>query len=254
MIRRVDDFVKSEKAYMSTKLLKGEQPKKGPRAPFRGGRLPRPNQGNRHQRTDNYGRKDHYQPYALSWAPDRRTILLSILKKGNWKPGSALESASKLSTLGFKSRHNQTEEWMNVPVIFPPILEGDVSDDPLIIEANVEGSLNPNPDGTSWFHRQTADPSRKSGVRGSQVRENPEIREHEEPEDSGEEMVLINLAYLEQKVKIDVFAWQPSVMVGVLRRIIKHNLKVNMPVTLVAQKRRVLGTKKDRAVIKEVEE
>ncbi|GKC81627.1 reverse transcriptase domain-containing protein, partial [Tanacetum coccineum] len=36
MMRRVDDFVKSEEAYMSTEILKGEQPERGPGAPFRG--------------------------------------------------------------------------------------------------------------------------------------------------------------------------------------------------------------------------
>lgn len=33
---------------------------------------------------------------------------------------------------------DQEEEWMNAPISFPPILPGDVSDEPLIVEAEVE--------------------------------------------------------------------------------------------------------------------
>nr|GEX13879.1 hypothetical protein [Tanacetum cinerariifolium] len=56
------------------------------------------------------------------------------------------------------------------------------------------------------------------------------------------------------KNNMDVFAWQPYDMTGVPKRIIRHTLNFNMFVPLVAQKRRVLGTEKIRAVIKEVEE
>lgn len=34
---------------------------------------------------------------------------------------------------------DQEEEWMNAPISFPPILPGDVSEEPLIVEAEVEG-------------------------------------------------------------------------------------------------------------------
>ncbi|GKF67482.1 hypothetical protein Tco_0197161, partial [Tanacetum coccineum] len=44
---------------------------------------------------------------------------------------------------------------------------------------------------------------------------------------------------------MDVFAWQPSDMVGVPRRLIKHALDVNNSVSPVAQKRRVLACPKD---------
>ncbi|GKA92563.1 reverse transcriptase domain-containing protein [Tanacetum coccineum] len=48
--------------------------------------------------------------------------------------------------------------------------------------------------------------------------------------------------------------YPPSDIVGVPRRIIKHNLNINVSVPPVAQKQRVLGTEKSQAVIKEVEE
>ncbi|GKF15345.1 reverse transcriptase domain-containing protein [Tanacetum coccineum] len=43
-------------------------------------------------------------------------------------------------------------------------------------------------------------------------------------------------------------------MAEVLRRIIQHSLNVNVSVTPVAQKRRILGSEKSKAVMKEVEE
>ncbi|GJX81530.1 hypothetical protein Tco_0331011 [Tanacetum coccineum] len=56
------------------------------------------------------------------------------------------------------------------------------------------------------------------------------------------------------KNNMDVFAWHPSDMVGVPRRLIKHALNVNNYVPPVAQKRRVLGTKKRGVITREVEE
>ncbi|GKD52695.1 hypothetical protein Tco_1281671 [Tanacetum coccineum] len=96
--------------------------------------------------------------------------------------------------------------------------------------------------------------------------------EHKAPE--GEEKVLVNSAFSEEAITIgsqfsakcreqlirllkdnmDVFAWQPSDMAGIPRRLIRHTLNVNNSVPSVAQKRRVLGTEKSKVVTKEVEE
>ncbi|GKB02019.1 reverse transcriptase domain-containing protein [Tanacetum coccineum] len=40
-----------------------------------------------------------------------------------------------------KYQRSQEEDWMNTPLTFPSILAGDVSDEPLIIKAEVEGYL-----------------------------------------------------------------------------------------------------------------
>ncbi|GJT06147.1 hypothetical protein Tco_0840609 [Tanacetum coccineum] len=56
---------------------------------------------------------------------------------------AALESG-KLSHLvkdKRKSRHDTEENWMNIPITFPPVLADDVTYDPLIVEAEVEGYL-----------------------------------------------------------------------------------------------------------------
>ncbi|GKC21031.1 reverse transcriptase domain-containing protein [Tanacetum coccineum] len=95
-----------------------------------------------------------------------------------------------------------------------------------------------------------------------------------EPVYEWEEKILVNPAFPEQAITIgtqistkcreqlirllkdimDVFAWQPSDMAGVSRRLIRHALNVNNFVPPVAQKRRVLGTKKSKVVTREVEE
>ncbi|GKD99529.1 reverse transcriptase domain-containing protein [Tanacetum coccineum] len=84
------------------------------------------------------------------------------------------------------------------------------------------------------------------------------------------EQVLINPAFPEQlvvigkdlslegstqlknllKKNIDIFAWEPSNMTGVPKRIIKHSLNANPSITPVSQKRRVFCSKKSQVVRK----
>nr|GEZ86841.1 reverse transcriptase domain-containing protein [Tanacetum cinerariifolium] len=93
-------------------------------------------------------------------------------------------------------------------------------------------------------------------------------------ENSVEEEVMVNFAFPDQKVIMgtqfsptcqkqlinllgdnqDMFAWQPSDMAGVPRRIIQHSLNVNVSITLVAQKQRILSSEKSKAAMKEVKE
>ncbi|GJR42588.1 reverse transcriptase domain-containing protein [Tanacetum coccineum] len=53
---------------------------------------------------------------------------------------------------------------------------------------------------------------------------------------------------------MDVFAWEPADMTGILRRIIEHSLIVNPSIEPVAQKRRVMASDRTQAIIKEVGE
>ncbi|GJX70640.1 reverse transcriptase domain-containing protein [Tanacetum coccineum] len=121
MMKRVDDFVKSEEAYKSTEFPKGEHPKKRQGAPYRGSRPPRVMQGGGPPKIDSYNaynRRDHYQPYVSSRQQGRR--------------GECQKR---------KFHKKREEDWMNAPITFPPILSDDVLDEPLIIEAEVEGYL-----------------------------------------------------------------------------------------------------------------
>lgn len=51
-----------------------------------------------------------------------------------------------------------------------------------------------------------------------------------------------------------MFAWQPSDMTGVPRRLIRHHLNVNVDDTPIAQKKRILSAEKNRVVMAEVDE
>nr|GEX70027.1 reverse transcriptase domain-containing protein [Tanacetum cinerariifolium] len=72
MMRRVDDFVKSEEVFKNTELPKGEHPEKPAVAQFRGSRPPRHSYGSRPSRADIYRKGDHYQPYVTPRVPDGR--------------------------------------------------------------------------------------------------------------------------------------------------------------------------------------
>ncbi|GKC33369.1 hypothetical protein Tco_1040663, partial [Tanacetum coccineum] len=228
---------------------------------------------------------------------------------------------------------------MNAPITFPLISSDDVSDEPLIIEAEVEGYLVRRVFVDQGFSGEQLLPmrkielevmfgseglSRRTTMRFTVVQASSpyniilgrtgmrELRaisstthammkfptprgvatlvprrdaifecrqlesKHVPPEEkeSLTEDVVINLAFPDQRITIetqfssacrlqlinlvkdnkDVFAWQPSDMAGIPRRISQHSLNVNLSITPVPQKRRVLGPKKSKAVTKEVKE
>ncbi|GKB52391.1 hypothetical protein Tco_0903144 [Tanacetum coccineum] len=71
MMKRVDDFVKSEEAFKNMKLPKGEHPEKGTTTQFRGSRPPLHPYRNGPPKLDDYNLRDHYQPYVPPRAPDK---------------------------------------------------------------------------------------------------------------------------------------------------------------------------------------
>ncbi|GJV67409.1 reverse transcriptase domain-containing protein [Tanacetum coccineum] len=122
MMKRVDDFVKLEEVFKNTELPKGEQPKRGTAAPFRGSRPPRQPYGCGPSRGDAYNRRDNYQPYV--------------------PPGKVINMVRENDKeLKRKSLHKQAEEWMNGSIVFPSVSTDDVSNGPLIIEAEVDRYL-----------------------------------------------------------------------------------------------------------------
>lgn len=96
------------------------------------------------------------------------------------------------------------------------------------------------------------------------INEEAELEKESPPEE-----IMINPAYPDQLVTIggnltpdckallrallvknlDVFAWEPSDMTGVPRRIIEHNLNANPTVNPVCQKRRVFAPDRSQAVL-----
>ncbi|GKF95532.1 reverse transcriptase domain-containing protein, partial [Tanacetum coccineum] len=63
MMKRVDDFVKSEEVFKNTELPKREYPERVTVAQFRGSRPSRHSYDGRPPRTNTHGRRDHYQLY-----------------------------------------------------------------------------------------------------------------------------------------------------------------------------------------------
>ncbi|GKF99470.1 hypothetical protein Tco_0298253 [Tanacetum coccineum] len=76
MMKKVDDFIKSKNVYRSTELLRGESPEKGLGVPPHGNRPPHAAYGGGQHRTNIYNafnnRRDHYQPYVLPRANNKR--------------------------------------------------------------------------------------------------------------------------------------------------------------------------------------
>ncbi|GJS39514.1 reverse transcriptase domain-containing protein [Tanacetum coccineum] len=436
-----------QEAFKSTELPKGEQPKKGPGAPYKGFRPPRTIHGGGPPRGEGYNahnRTDHYLPYV----PPRQTgqryenrrfehrrqevnqlsleslvkrpkeILATELQLQLPPPSPQLEIAlesGKLNHLvkdvrqrggnrgrqgGNGSTHGRIinmvyevgknqkrkcqggweEDWMSAPITFPSIPSDDVSDEPLIVEAEIEGYLVrrvfvdqgaavqvmfehcfrnlcptiqarlsrthtelvgfsgeqlqpmgkielevvfgneglsrrammkftvveasspyniilgrtgmrelravsstthammkfPTPRGIATLvpRRDAIFECRQIEVRQAFPGESPEEKPGEQKKEGPTEDVMINPAFPDQKITIgtqfsracrnqlvellknssDVFAWQPSDMVGIPRRISQHTLNVNPSVTPVAQKRRILGQEKSKVVMKEVAE
>ncbi|GKC59369.1 hypothetical protein Tco_1086967 [Tanacetum coccineum] len=111
---------------------------------FRGSRPPCHSYGGGPLRPYTYNRMDHYQSYIPPRAPDRRY--------DNRRHDHRRQEVNHLRYCeyhGEKGHYTndcfhfkkqlEVEEWMNVPISFPPISTDDVSDGLLIIEAKVEG-------------------------------------------------------------------------------------------------------------------
>ncbi|GJR67963.1 hypothetical protein Tco_0014028 [Tanacetum coccineum] len=201
MMKRVDNFIKSEEVYRSTELLRGEFLEKGQGAPSRKSRSPHAVYGGGKQRTDKYNnfnnRRDHCQPYVPSRANNRRYenqrheynhlsldaltkwpkeilatelqlqlpscpsmlktsleskklshLVKDVKQTGNAKGRQQGNNNGKGMVINMawtqsnnrkrKSRVGDEEDWINIPITFPPILADDVSDEPLIVEAEIE--------------------------------------------------------------------------------------------------------------------
>nr|GEV46396.1 reverse transcriptase domain-containing protein [Tanacetum cinerariifolium] len=283
MMKRVDDFVKSEEAYKSTEFPQGEHLEGGQGTPNKGSRLPRVIQGGHPPRMDGYNtynHRDRFQPYVPPRQPSRRydnrrfknqrqkvnqlslealvkrpkEILATELQlqlppcppmigtpknenlnrycdyhkeKGHYtidcyhlkrQLEAALES-KKLNHLvkdvrqrgnnrGRQTGNNSTsgkvinmvyvraegrkcklqpkreEDWMNVPITFPSIQSDNVSDEPLIIEAEVEAAI---------FE------CRRLEEKHITPKEQPKVGMTGRDENSVEEEVVVNLTFPNQK-------------------------------------------------------
>ncbi|GKF68473.1 hypothetical protein Tco_0198152, partial [Tanacetum coccineum] len=157
-------FFKSEEAYKSTKLPRGDFPEKCQGTSYRGNQPPRAGYGGGQQRTDNhnnFNRKDHYQLYVSSSASNRRydnrrqevkylgldaltkrpkEILATELQLQlpTWPPMIETPKNENLDRSVNPKGEGNLDEYL---ITFPSALADDVSDEPLVIEAEIEGYL-----------------------------------------------------------------------------------------------------------------
>ncbi|GJY00509.1 reverse transcriptase domain-containing protein [Tanacetum coccineum] len=163
MMRRVDEFIKSEEAYKSTKLPKGEHPEKGQGSSYRGKRLPRIiisrmfplehpelppcppplDKGNTKKENldrycDYHEEKGHYTSDCYQLKKQLEATLESgklghlvkdVRQKGNTRarqPGNNSHQGKIINMIRMRGNSQKPD---------------DVSDEPLIVEADVEGYL-----------------------------------------------------------------------------------------------------------------
>nr|GEW29323.1 hypothetical protein [Tanacetum cinerariifolium] len=175
------------------------------------------------------------------------------------------------------------EDWMNVPIVFPLIRTRDLSKEVVMVEAEVEGYLVRRihvDEGASIKIMFSGEQVKALGKieldkSGEEANGGTVKKESKSQEDIGlTEAVLVNPAHPDQLVTIsknlslegatqlknllknnkDIFAWEPSNMTRVPKRIIKHTLNANPSVTPVSQKRKVFSVKKSQVVTQKVAE
>ncbi|GJS90626.1 hypothetical protein Tco_0773262 [Tanacetum coccineum] len=134
MMRRVDDFVKSEEAFNSTELPKGSSRKKA----------------TGHHTGDSDQHVQHklgVRPRATFTTITTGEITTNHTGEGK-QPGNS-STNGKIINMVYEAGQTQKrkfqkgcgENWMNAPITFPPISSDDISDETLIIKAEVEGYL-----------------------------------------------------------------------------------------------------------------
>ncbi|GKD70010.1 reverse transcriptase domain-containing protein [Tanacetum coccineum] len=138
MMKRVDDFVKSKETFKITELPRWEFSDKGQGTPYRGSRPPHVAYGGRQHQTD------YYNNFSAE-------IIISLEK------AEAVWESEKLSHLVRDVRKQGVQG----------VLADDLLDEPLIIEAEVEGPFNFNSDGASGFLHRAVGPNRLGGTRSS---------------------------------------------------------------------------------------
>ncbi|GJS80368.1 hypothetical protein Tco_0730249 [Tanacetum coccineum] len=297
MMKKVDDFLKSEEAYKSTELPRGEFPDKGQRTSYRGNRPPRAAYGGGQQRTDNhntFNRKDHSLTVCLPEQEqryDNRSRKFTIFIRDALPSDLSVLVRNSTSTavddLKPKRKHDRyldyhgekghcTNDCYQLKRQLEAALEFEKLNH-LIKDIRHQGPFGPNLDEASGFLWRATDSNEEGGI-GSSIRkavsstvhvmikfptpkgiatlvaratsvfkcrrlekkqaEQERKTEEVKPGRQGElaeEEILINPAFLEQKVTIrkqfskecrfqlinllkrnmDVFAWQPSDMTGV---------------------------------------
>ncbi|GJR98182.1 reverse transcriptase domain-containing protein [Tanacetum coccineum] len=245
MMKRVDDFVKSDERKSTTSPLIWEWTLEDRHSP----------------------RRDHYQPYVSPRAPDRRYDNRRHDHRRQKVNHLRLDSLTKLP-----SEILAMELQLQLPpcpsTVAPPKKEnldryyeyhgekGHYTNDCFHLKKQLEvalesGKLNHLIKNVRQRGNNRGRPARNNNGRGKVIntvqRKGKELKYGPLIVEAEVEGYWVRMVFVDQGA-------EPSDMAGIPKWLIRHTLNVNNSVSPVAQKRRVLGTEKSRVVTKEVEE
>ncbi|GKE41782.1 hypothetical protein Tco_1469066 [Tanacetum coccineum] len=298
MMTRLDDFVRSEEAFASTELPKGETSEAFKKlmglTSRREDRFNRGGYGADRRRNDGkntFNNRDGLVPYR---APvlyqahrDQGPQLEMALESG--KLNHLIKDVRKRGRGNAKGRDAGKDKIINMIRSWPDEKKRKLVEREEKLESRDEVAVEEHTDGSSRFRRGVVKPLGKiklkdglesplssvlndtlhDKVSHSQRYRNPghadcdHCRMREARKEANDQKWSKSKTLQEEEgpervdlteQTMDVFAWEPTYMTGVPKRIIEHSLNVNPSIEPIAQKRRVLASDKTQVVIKEVEE
>nr|GEW93237.1 hypothetical protein [Tanacetum cinerariifolium] len=258
MLRRVDDYLRSKEAFRNTELPKGELQQKE----VSDARAPRTvhatvtsrsgvSSAERKQSGLNPGFVGKYLPRNLSLGTPAaltitRTAGRAINSFGIWQVEPFGERCKAMGkNRAAEQWFAERQEWMNVPITFPPVLARDLSEEALVVEAEVEGYLHLRAI-PSTIHGMMKFPT-PWGI-ATLVSQKPIISECRM---EGKKQAVGPPEEIKPQEEVGLTEQD---MTRVPKRIIKHSLNANPSVTPVSPKRRVFYFEKSQVITKEAVE
>ncbi|GKA80478.1 hypothetical protein Tco_0787170 [Tanacetum coccineum] len=179
MLKRVDDYLRLEEAFCSTELPKGEVPERHalyvpPQRPHQEFHHPNailtldsllstpqeilatvgvPSKENLNRYCDYHNEKGHNTNdcFHLKWQLEIAVesgklnhLVKDARQRGKvGQQSNGLQKAKVINMVQYQKRKTTMtdEEWMNVPIIFPPVPARDLSEEALVVKVEVEGYL-----------------------------------------------------------------------------------------------------------------
>nr|GEV51929.1 hypothetical protein [Tanacetum cinerariifolium] len=272
MLKRVDDYLRSKEAFRSMEFQRRDALVQWAEQNDRNQRF---SHGNNHRRQEHNLNLRFIVKHSLGNHNNRTPVVPALTsavggstqqrgkggQRSNGSKKAKVINMVQCYSLNQKRKTTMTdEEWMNVPIIFPPVLAQDHSKDALVVEAEVEGYLVRRihiDEGASvkimfehcfnMLHPSIRSKLVKtqtavSGFLGEQVKPlgKIELNDDEIPNSLGGSNSTIasvsgTVLSVEGSNKLnsllkrntDIFAWEPSNMTGMPKRIIKHSLSVD---------------------------
>nr|GEX01354.1 putative reverse transcriptase domain, ribonuclease H-like domain protein [Tanacetum cinerariifolium] len=135
MLKRVDDYLRSKKAFRSTELPRGEFQRRDASVQW-----VQRNDLNQCFSFGNNRRRPEHKPVARM--PERHALdeILATKHQLNLSQPVQLVGVPNKENLNRKTTM-MDKKWMSVPITFPPVLTRDLSEEAFVVDAKVEGYL-----------------------------------------------------------------------------------------------------------------